>query len=459
MTSTPVKDVGSIMKTFAQTAGSAGKTAQTGFQQVLDNHTGKGASDNTAVQAKKNSGDKSSVQDPKRPTGKPISAEEPKKIQDSPVDEAGGSKELTEEELEKAMEVLGSAAMQLMEQIADAFGMTANELMGIMEQLDMQPMDVLNPEQLSSLLLAAGGAEDSFSLLTNAELYEDYRTIMNRLNELLQQSGESLDMDAGQLMELAAAGPENISVKEQHVISVEVTTEDGQTEEGSVSEKNGMKAAGLENTDIPEGNRMHNAASQKQTQDGEQHAGSGTGQEQSGNMLLQNLRTEGFQEQVQQLAENSHAWDADTQDIMKQIMDYMRIQIKPDASSLEMQLHPESLGTVHIQIASKGGAVTAHFVTENDAVKAALESQMVQLKESFSEQGVKVEAIEVTVQTHQFERNLDQGRGRQQEEPGKKSRTRRINLNGPLNIDEMEEEEAMAADIMTANGNTVDYTA
>ena len=144
---------------------------------------------------------------------------------------------------------------------------------------------------------------------------------------------------------------------------------------------------------------------------------------------------------------------------MRQIMDYMKIQVKPDLSNLEMQLHPESLGTVHVQVASKAGVVTAHFITQNEAVKAALESQMVQLQDNFSEQGIKVEAIEVTVQTHQFEQNLDQGQGRHQEEGTGKSKTRKINLNEPLNIEEMEEEEVIAAEMMTANGSTVDYTA
>ena len=126
-----------------------------------------------------------------------------------------------------------------------------------------------------------------------------------------------------------------------------------------------------------------------------------------------------------------------------------------------MQLHPASRGTVQVQIASRGGAVTANFITQNEAVKAALESQMVQLIERFDEQGVKVEAIEVTVQTHEFERNLEQGRGRgqQNEEPAKKGRIRRINLNDAVSMENMEEEDALAADMMAANGNTVDYTA
>ena len=129
---------------------------------------------------------------------------------------------------------------------------------------------------------------------------------------------------------------------------------------------------------------------------------------------------------------------------MRQIMDYMKVSVKADSSDLEMQLHPQSLGTLHVQVASKNGVVTANFITQNETVKAALESQMVQLKESFAEQGVKVEAIEVTVQTHPFEQNLEQGRGNQSDQESgagvSRRRTRRINLNTAFVEDEPQTE-------------------
>ena len=48
-----------------------------------------------------------------------------------------------------------------------------------------------------------------------------------------------------------------------------------------------------------------------------------------------------------------------TQEIMDQILDYMKINLKADTQELQMQLHPASLGTVNVQIAAKDGAVTA----------------------------------------------------------------------------------------------------
>ena len=111
--------------------------------------------------------------------------------------------------------------------------------------------------------------------------------------------------------------------------------------------------------------------------------------------------------EVQQTENLSASREVDTQDIMRQIMDYMKVQLKPETTSLEMQLHPANLGTLQIQMATKGGSLTANFITQNEAVKAALESQMVQLQQSFEEQGIKVNSIEVTVQPHAFEQDLE----------------------------------------------------
>ena len=127
-----------------------------------------------------------------------------------------------------------------------------------------------------------------------------------------------------------------------------------------------------------------------------------------------------------------------------------------------MQLHPESLGSLHIQITSKGGEVTAQFRVQDETVKAAIESQVAELKETLKNQGIKVEAVEVTVESHAFESNLWQGQGREENASyqGERKGHRRINLNELEGLEELtEEEDKLAAEMMEANGNTVDYTA
>ena len=155
-------------------------------------------------------------------------------------------------------------------------------------------------------------------------------------------------------------------------------------------------------------------------------------------------------------------WMPDPRDIMNQIMDYMKIQIKPDMTNLEMQLHPASLGTVQVQLEASGDAITARFIAQNDAVRATLESQMLELKQQFQEQGVKVESIEVSVQTQTFGQSFEQGRQAQQTPDENRPRIRRINLNDLEAMDSaemVEDADRIAVEMMNVNGNTVDYMA
>lgn len=339
------------------------------------------------------------------------------------------------QEWEKAMEVLGAAAAEVIQQLADVFDMTVEEVENLMADLGMEQLDVLQQQNLSELILAVAGVDGTEHLLTDETLYSKYQNIMEGLSTVLEQCGEELQLNTG-------------TTEESGELSIETLVEVVTTEKTAVIE---------EATDNAQG-QTTSQGNEKETL-GNEHSDQGRTE---GNLLLQNLKTDAFEPQMQQVSQTATSWNAETVDIMRQIMDHMRIHIKPDVSNLEMQLHPESLGTLHVNIASKDGIVTAQFVTQNETVKAAVESQLIQLKESFLEQGVKVEAIEVTVQTHQFEQNLEQGRGSQNGEPDKKNRMRRIRLDGntsPEELEGLEEAEQLAAEMMVANGNTVDYTA
>ena len=131
---------------------------------------------------------------------------------------------------------------------------------------------------------------------------------------------------------------------------------------------------------------------------------------------------------------------------------------------MELQLHPASLGTIHMNIASQNGIVTAHLLVQNESVKAALEAQLATLQETFEEQGTKVEAVEVAVASYDLDRGPFQDRDdRQDRQNADTNRSRRrvnLNLNSP-EADELElsEEDQLAKDVMEMNGTSVDFSA
>ena len=154
---------------------------------------------------------------------------------------------------------------------------------------------------------------------------------------------------------------------------------------------------------------------------------------------------------------------AQTEEIMDQIMEYMKINLKADTQELEMQLHPASLGTVNVQIVAKDGVLTAHFTAQNETVRAVIETQLIQLKTQFEEQGIKVDAVEVTVANHAYgEQFSEQNENMAQEQGKAKKGVRRINLDEigeEEDLGMMEDSERIVVEMMQANGSTVDYTA
>lgn len=453
MTSTPVKNVGFGPGGAVQAGNVARTSMDSGFQTVWNNQAGKQTDDagqpEESRTVKKTPGDSLKARDEHRAR---TEKREPSRNVEERTD-------IPEEKLEEAAEVLEAAATQVIQEVAETFGMESEEIQAIMTDLGLEQTDVLTAQGLSSLILAASGEESPQALLTNEELYNSYRELMGQMKDLLQECSETLEVNPEQLMQLTVPA-ERFPVVEVTDETIPPVAEDSskQTEDTEREPKENFEALRPAEQNASEQTQKNESTDGNRNQKDNRHEG---GREQGLNLFAQNLKAEQYEPQVQQADRTESAWDTDTQNIMRQIMDYMKVNLKADMSTMEMQLHPASLGTLQVQIASKGGVVTANFITQNEAVKAALESQMVQLQERFEEQGVKVEAIEVTVQTHQFEQNLEQGRrgGGQEQEPARKGRVRRINLNDSLLPEDMEEEDALAKDIMIASGNTVDYTA
>jgi flagellar hook-length control protein FliK len=186
------------------------------------------------------------------------------------------------------------------------------------------------------------------------------------------------------------------------------------------------------------------------------------------NIFIQNL-TNAVENTLEAVAETStlapHSTMVDAMDLIEQINSQIRAVIDNETQSLAMQLHPESLGRMNVELVSKGGQITAQFEAENASVRAALESHIAELKQTLEQRGLRVENVEVTVATHEFEQNLMGGEqsGEASQGSGKGRRARNINLND-LNLEdipeeEMEEEERIAREMMAANGNSVDFTA
>lgn len=161
----------------------------------------------------------------------------------------------------------------------------------------------------------------------------------------------------------------------------------------------------------------------------------------------------------------------DVQRMMTDIVNQAKVTITEEVQTMEMVLNPEHLGKLFMEVTAKDGQINAKIYTENEAVKNALENQLVVLKENMNQQGMKIDAVEVSVGTHEFERNLEERASDQERRDAenlmqqdknnqKNGRMRNIDLNNLDNLQGlMSEEEQLVAQIMKDNGNTVNYMA
>ena len=151
-----------------------------------------------------------------------------------------------------------------------------------------------------------------------------------------------------------------------------------------------------------------------------------------------------------------------TTEIIRQIVDQISIANTTGESVIEMQLNPENLGKLYINVTEKNSEITARIAVLNEAVKNALESQMATLRENLQDANIRVNDVEITIATHEFERNLEQNAGNENGRQGGQQYTHQSSNNGGNGSGQNEtasDEARLTAQIMRDNGNSVDFMA
>lgn len=348
-----------------------------------------------------------------------------------------GETDLPEEGLEQAMEILQGAILQIRELLMQQLDISPQELEQLMRQEGFTDVQLLQPETVDQLILDATGEQDSMALVMNEELYQSQQTISQGFQEITRKLETELKEEGGLQKTL-----ESLEGRESHVKSP-VTEQPDLTAENLRQEDRGRSDQGREHESGQSRNQEQNPLGQVLYQNYTSQAQSQAAAGQAGATAF----TSGA----------VYTQTPETQQVMNQILDYMKVSMRPEDTVLNMQLHPENLGTLHIQIWAREGVMTAHFTATSEAVKTVLENQMAVLRENFEQQDIKVDAIEVTVETHQFESNLEQGRNRGEEEQGRRPRRRRLDMSGLESGEELTESDKIVAEMMAANGSSVDY--
>ncbi len=425
---------------------------------------------------------------------------------------------------------------QVKEVLKEELGVSEEEISKAMETLGLSYADLLNQNNLASLVAELTGDVDVCGLLCSEQFLNVMQGVNTLSQELLQELGMSMEefvsfINAQRTAEEVvvedtvittneSTPAENMSAAEENVdVSADVektveeavkqTSTEGVTEE-SVQAENAVKEAASktasEETAAENGKISFEDATTAETtvsdetpvatmktEEQQEEDASGEMQQNAEKQTAvveewteENTQKPTFRQVVKETNEQAaegmqmnHTANANQvsgpevmqnipqgmnmREIMNQLVDAARVTVSMDTTKMEMQLNPENLGKMYLEIVEKDGIISARIQLQNEAVKEAVEAQIVELRQNLNQAGVKVDAVEVTVASHEFERNLEQDAKRDEQQASEQEKTakhRRINLN---ELDElsglMSEEETLVAKMMAEQGNSIDFTA
>ena len=325
--------------------------------------------------------------------------------------------------------------------------MTDEELERYLAENGMCVMDLLLQNNLANFVADVAADGDSLKLITDSNLSETFSELGDELKKLVATAAQDMDISVEELnkyiqstdfTDVSNAEPADEVVDIQSTDFTDVSNAESADEVVGTIDKTAdtdellsrrQNNPELENNgsavEEPELGLEDKITVASSEDDASQ---SGTFQKSDESLSGQFLNTliENVDNAVQ-AKEDFKGYSVNSENIVRQLVDAIKVNVNSSFSEMELQLQPENLGKLNLVIASRGGIITAQFMAENDVVKSAIENQIVMLKDNFEQQGLKVEAVEVMVQTHGFEmgKNLE-GRGDNSQDDDDRHRTSRI---------------------------------
>lgn len=367
----------------------------------------------------------------------------------------GNEQKIDDTDIEKAV---AEAYSQIINVIADALNANPDEIKGIINELDINLNALSDNQNVIKIVGKYLGINNPVNVLTNDEAINAVKEINQSISEIINELKDEFAITDDGLKDLLSKidtvrDTENI----EDIINDETGNVDASDDIIKVSDENNNKI----NID----SENDNIVPEKTTVKNEENANAGnnkefnTDRESKSELYLNENGMESIVSNLKNtITDNILTEDGIADKIIKQITDDIRLYAKADTTALEIQLEPETLGKVGITVTSKAGTITAQLVVQNEVAKEAIESQMATLKESFASQDIKVDAVEVTIASKEFEQNLDKGAGNSSEQNENKRRKH-------ISTEELAEINGTATDketsidnVLKEMGTTVNYS-
>ena len=333
--------------------------------------------------------------------------------------------------------------------IKEEFDVSDEDIKVAMELLGLTALDLLSTAKVAELIEQLTGT-DALTLITNEDMMQSFNNIINVVDEanadiagMLGVKTEEVGIVLGQNDIAPVVNSEDTAkqdnVKESDAKNADDNINQTVDNQESLSEvlakKITTESDGKAKNNMSESNEANNKVTYADVADN----------------MISNI-TDTFADIITE--DISTVKEAD---IVNQVIDSVKLMASRELTSMEVMLNPEHLGSVHITVTARNGIVSAQIAAQNEQVKTALENQMVTLREQFESQGLKVDAVEITVMAHSFEAGQNFGQSESERKQGESKVHRKLDLSSF--DDELEEDLESTAPAPKAEGSSGEYLA
>ena len=360
---------------------------------------------------------------------------------------------------------------EIKDEIKKTFGISDEQLETALANLGITMQDLLKPINLTNLVCEITGTQDALSLLTDSGLSQQLKSVMDFVNTQVSSLAKDMNISLEELKAFIdnsektnqeqTAGSEGNKIQvDENVSVIKVQSED------ALKNINNQETVKPNSNEQPK-NDLQSVIETKVTVATEQQSDgsrSKDNNESSGKNQQFNTITNNLTQSIQGAFDNivvENASKINTADVINQIVEAAKVTVTQELSSMEIQLNPENLGKINLTIVAKNGLITAQITAENETVKKAIENQLSVLKENLNNQGIKVEAVEVTIASHSFENNRNTGKDDANQESGGKQTNKPFSLDSieDLSEEELSDEERRIMHMLKGNDSSVEYSA
>lgn len=360
---------------------------------------------------------------------------------------------------------VNQAVQDIKDSIKDELDISDDKLEEVMSILGLTNADLLQSQNIADIFMEVTGTQDAMDIITDAALTQSFQNIISTVEQAVDNLSEDTGMSIEQIKDFINDNMTNSAavVDDKTVVDDIRTEENVQTNAsdkmtGDNEDVNSVNEDTLDNISQSVEKKITIQSDNKSSDNMKGYNGSDKSSDVKTTVseISSNL-VQSIQNSFEEVMNTTTTQTVNGADVIKQIINSVKVTGNNVVQSMEIQLNPEHLGKVTLNVTSKSGVITAEIVAQNEQVKKAIESQINTLKDNFENQGIKIEAVEVTVQSHSFEsgQNL---KGNDSEQGKRFKGTRKaVRLE---DFEEMSEESDELIDNLIQNENSsVEYTA